>query len=409
MTFAEKQKQYADILVTLGVNVQSGQELVVRCDTAAAPFARIVTAAAYTAGAREVIVHFRDDKISRMRYEYAPTDVFTSVPEWESEGMNYYAARGAAFLSIVSEDPEAFKGVDPQKLAARNVAADEAFRPYYERMDKNELQWCVAAAASPEWARKVFPDRSEESAVAALWEAIFRAVRIGGNVQEKWTEHGESLKKRCAFLNEKQFKKLRYQNGLGTDFTVGLVENHIWTGGAEQTKTGVTFFANMPTEEVFTMPHCEQAEGVLKSSLPLSYQGSVIRNFTLRFHDGKVVEYHAEEGEETLKMILEADDGSRRLGEIALVPYNSPISQSGILFLQTLFDENAACHFALGQCYPNTMRDGEKLNREDLRAIGGNYAINHVDFMVGTADLSITGINASGDETLIFENGGWAF
>lgn len=408
MTFTEKQQQYARLLVKLGVNVQPGQELVVRCTAETAPFVRLVAKAAYEAGAKEVIVHFGDEILTRLRYENAPMEVFESVPAWEAESMNYYAARGAAFLSIVSDDPEAMKGVDHTKIAARTVAADAAFRPYYERMDKNELQWCVAAVPSPVWAKRVFPEKSEEDAVAALWKAIFKTVRVGENAEEKWQEHGRLLAEHSRKLNEKQFKKLHYHNSLGTDFTVGLAQNHIWAGGMDTTAGGVTFFANMPTEEVFTMPDCEQAEGVLKSALPLSHQGSLIRNFTLVFHEGKVVEYHAEEGEETLKMILDTDEGSKRLGEVALVPYDSPISQSGILFLQTLFDENASCHFALGQCYPNNMQGGELLSKEELREKGGNCAMNHVDFMVGTSDLTIAGIAADGTETVIFKDGRWA-
>lgn len=408
MTFTEKQQQYARLLVKLGVNVQPGQELVVRCTAETAPFVRLVAKAAYEAGAKEVIVHFGDEILKRLRYENAPMEVFESVPAWEAESMNYYAARGAAFLSIVSDDPEAMKGVDHTKIAARTVAADAAFRPYYERMDKNELQWCVAAVPSPVWAKRVFPEKSEEDAVAALWRAIFKTVRVGENAEEKWQEHGRLLAEHSRKLNEKRFKKLHYHNSLGTDFTVGLAQDHIWAGGMDTTAGGVTFFANMPTEEVFTMPDCEQAEGVLKSALPLSHQGSLIRNFTLVFHEGKVVEYHAEEGEETLKMILDTDEGSKRLGEVALVPYDSPISQSGILFLQTLFDENASCHFALGQCYPNNMQGGELLSKEELREKGGNCAMNHVDFMVGTSDLTIAGIAADGTKTVIFKDGSWA-
>lgn len=408
MTFTEKQRQYAMLLVKLGVNIQPGQELVLRCAAETAPFARLVAKAAYEAGAREVITHFKDEVLTRLRYENAPIDVFASIPAWEAESLNYYAARGAAFLSIVSDDPEALKGVDHEKLGTRVRAADEAFRPFYERMDKNELQWCVAAVPSAGWAKKVFPEKSEEDAVAALWKAIFSAVRIGKDAEEQWQAHGVNLAARSAMLNEKQFKKLRYRNSLGTDFTVGLVPNHIWAGGADTSAGGVTFFANMPTEEVFTMPHCEQAEGVLKSALPLSHEGSLIKNFTLVFHEGKVVEYHAEEGEESLRMILEADEGSKRLGEVALVPHGSPISQSGILFLQTLFDENASCHFALGQCYPNNMKDGEMMERDALREKGGNFAMNHVDFMIGTSDLTVTGIDADGNETPIFVNGNWA-
>ena len=408
MNMKEKQQKYAELLVKLGVNVQKNQELVIRCAADVAPFARLVAKAAYECGAREVIVHFRDDQLSRLRYEYAPLEVFEQIPAWEAESMNYYAARGAAFLSIVSEDPEALKGVDSKKMMARTIASDEAFRGYYDRMNKNELQWCVAAVPSAEWAVRVFPDKSEDEAVEALWEAIFAATRVQENGEELWQKHGELLAKRCALLNEKQFVSLHYQNSLGTDFTVGLVENHVWAGGSDKTVQGVPFFANMPTEEVFTMPHCEKAEGVLKSALPLSHQGSMIKNFTLHFHEGKVVDCHAEEGEETLRMILDTDEGSKRLGEVALVPYDSSISNTGILFLETLFDENASCHFALGQCYPNNMKGGEFMEKEELRSRGGNDAKNHVDFMVGTADLTITGIDKDGNETLLFKNGNWS-
>lgn len=408
MTFLEKQQQYAELLVKLGLNVQPGQEVVVRCAADAVGFARLVAKAAYAAGAREVITHFRDEVLTKLRYDNAPLEVFENIPDWEGESMNHYAERGAAFLSIVSEDPEAMKGVDHAKMAARTKAADVAFKGYYERMDKSELQWCVAAVPSAGWAKKVFPDKCEEDAVAALWDAIFAAVRVGNNAEASWRAHSKSLIERSKLLNAKQFKELHYTNSLGTNFSVGLVDNHIWAGGAEDTASGVTFIANMPTEEIFTMPHCEKAEGILKSALPLSHMGSMIKNFTLLFHEGKVIDFSAEEGEDTLRMILETDEGSRRLGEVALIPHNSPISNTGILFLQTLFDENASCHFALGQCYPNTMKGGELLSKEELRAKGGNDAMNHVDFMVGTSDLTITGIDADGNETLLFKNGNWA-
>lgn len=408
MTFLEKQQQYAELLVKLGLNVQKDQELVIRCAAEAVGFARLVAKAAYAAGAREVITQFRDEVLTKLRYENAPLEVFETIPEWEGESMNYYAARGAAFLSIVSEDPEAMKGIDSAKMMARNKASHTAFKGYYDRMDKSELQWCVAAVPSAGWAKKVFPDKCEEDAVAALWEAIFTAVRVGKDAEAKWIAHSRSLRERSKLLNRKQFKELHYTNSLGTDFSVGLVDHHIWAGGSEETASGVTFIANMPTEEIFTMPHCEKAEGVLKSALPLSHMGSMIKNFTLLFHEGKVIDFSAEEGEDTLRMILETDEGSRRLGEVALIPYDSPISNTGVLFLNTLFDENASCHFALGRCYPNTMQGGELLSNEELRAKGGNDAMNHVDFMIGTSDLTITGIDEDGNETLLFKNGNWA-
>ena len=288
-------------------------------------------------------------------------------------------------------------------------ANDKALEPYYKRMVSSQVQWVVAAVPGKEWACQVFPEKSVTEAVASLWEAIFCAVRIQDNdAVEAWKEHDAILTEKCEILNQYQFTKLHYKNGAGTDFYVGLVKNHIWEGGSEVSGAGVRFIANMPTEEVFTMPDYRKAEGKVVSSRPLSYRGNLIKEFSLTFHEGKVVDFDAKEGYDALKQLLETDEGSKSLGEVALVPYASPISEMGILFYNTLFDENAACHLALGECYPTTVHGGEKMDEEELHQIGGNHSINHVDFMIGTADMMITGMTEDGKEIPIFKDGNWA-
>lgn len=405
----QKQLQkYAELAVKTGVHLKEGQELVVQCSVDNADFCRMVVKCAYDAGASDVYVRWKDDPTARMRYEYTDISYFENPPEWASASYNYYARRHAGIINILSSDPEAFKGVDSAKILAATKASHEATREFDEIMDKNELQWNIVAVPSPSWAKKVFPDLPEEEAVEKLWAAIFTACRMNEeNPVKAWETHSKTLAEKSAFLNQKQFVSLHYSNSLGTDFTVGLPKNHIWMGGGDRTVSGRDYFPNMPTEEVFTMPHMEQADGVVKSALPLSFQGSLIQNFSLTFQNGKVVDFSAEEGYDTLKRILDTDEGSRHLGEVALVPYDSPISNMKILFYNTLFDENASCHLALGACYPNTVKGGETLSKEELKQLGGNDSINHVDFMIGTADLRIVGREKDGTETIIFENGNW--
>ncbi len=405
----KKAEEYARLVVRVGVNVQPGQEVVIRCPVEHFEFGRLLCREAYEAGAAEVVMRWEDAPCSRQFYLHASEENLAQIPEWKAESYNYYARRGACHISVGGGDPEAYKGVDPQRMHRYEAAMDEAVKTYYAKMMASEIPWTVVAVPQRQWAARVFPGLDSDEAMKRLWEMILRAVRVDGtDAVRAWEEHDRFLKGKCRMLNDYAFEKLHYQNSIGTDFTVGLVKNHVWEGGSEVSGTGVTFEANMPTEEIFTMPDCRVAEGTLVSALPLSYRGNLIRNFSLTFHEGQVVDYQAQEGQETLRSILEADEGSRRLGEVALVPYDSPISQMKTLFYNTLFDENASCHFALGRCYPTTMKGGEKLGGEELLAAGGNASMNHVDFMVGTADLRITGILPGGEEILLFENGNWA-
>lgn len=404
----EKIREYARLVVRTGVNVQPGQEIVIKCPAEHFEFARLLIEEAYKAGAGEVIMQWSDSVEARLYYENVSEEVLSAVPQWKADSLNYYAKRGAGFISVSGSDPESFKGVDPKRMQLHSAAMDKALEEYYKLMMSSQVPWTVAAVPQKQWAKKVFPALTQEEAMRSLWERILQAVRIGEkDAVEEWAAHDRFLKEKCRMLNEYGFEKLHYSNGIGTDFTVGLVKNHIWEGGSEKAGTGTVFEANMPTEEIFTMPDKRIAEGTLVSALPLSHQGNLIRNFKLVFREGQVVDYSAEEGLETLKAILEGDEGSKRLGEVALVPYSSPISRMKTLFYNTLFDENASCHFALGECYPTTVQGGAQMSEEELSAIGGNFSMNHVDFMVGTADLTVTGIKENGERVILFENGDW--
>ena len=408
MNFQQKLEEYARLVIRSGINVQKDQEVVINAPVDCAPFTRLMVKEAYEAGAKEVIVHWKDDLINRYKFDYAPLEVFEEIPEWRAESYNLYAKRGAAFISISSSDPEILKGVPSEKLIANSKASEKALTFYRNKMMSSEVQWNVVAIPEKAWAKKVFPNLSTEDAMEKLWEAIFTALRIGdGNTVEKWVSHDNNLSDKCKKLNEYQFKKLHYKNQLGTDFIVGLVDNHKWEGGSEVAGNGARFLANMPTEEVFTMPHKDIGEGKVVSSMPLSYQGNLIENFSLTFKEGKVIDFSAEKGYDTLKDMLSMDEGALHLGEVALVPFDSPISNMDILFYNTLFDENASCHFALGRCYPTNVVGGTQLDDEGLQAIGGNTSMIHVDFMVGTSDLQITGITESGEEIPVFRDGNW--
>ena len=411
MTFEEKKEEYARLIVKIGVHVRKGQTVFLSCPVECYAFGRLVARYAYEEGAEQVYVEYEDDVLKKYKLDHAPLSVFESYPEWEALKKNTMAKTDVAFLHLIGSDPEAFKGADGKKLAAGMKAAHEALKDYYKLQSTMGFKWSIAAVPTKAWAVRVFPENNGDVAVTRLWDAIFGSVRIGdGPSIEKWMEHANDLHQKCKAMNGFRFKTLHYENSLGTDFTVGLVKNHIWEGGADiDKKDGGRFFANMPTEEIFTMPDMRKAEGRLVASLPLSYRGNLIDRFEFTFHEGKVTEYKAEKGLEALKMLLESDEGSLRLGECALVPYPCPVSEQGILFLETLFDENAACHFALGACYETNVKGGESMTEEELREVGANQSMNHVDFMVGTEDLRITGTTEDGREITVFENGTWAF
>ncbi len=406
MAFKENLQEYARIIASLGVNVTSDKYVVVRCPIEAAELGRMVEEECFRLGARDVIMMWDDERAARIRVDYAALENFQTMPEWKAESRNYYAREGCVSIAIVAEDPDIFAGADSEKMMASTLAARKGLKEFYKIMDEGGVRWTVVAYPNEAWAMKVFPNETPANAVKKLWAAIFKTVRIGrGDVVKKWKRHDRMLKRRAKVLNTERFVALRMKNSLGTDFTVALADGHIWKGGSEKCRDKVSYFPNMPTEEIFTMPDCRKAEGKVYSAMPLSYQGELIDKFWLEFRDGKVVSHGAELGLRALDRLLDTDEGSRRLGEVALIPYDSPISNLGILFYNTLFDENASCHLALGECYPDTMKGGEKLSEEELLARGGNRSANHVDFMIGTADMEIIGIKADGTEVKVFENG----
>lgn len=409
MNFQDKLQAYAKLIACWGVHVEPGQTVVLQCPVNCQNFARLVVRELYEAGAKDVVIHWVDDEIARMRYEYAPLEVLEDFPQWRVDSRLIYVKEGAAYISISGSDPEAFKGVDAIKMIAANKASSAANKEFFDMMMRSTFKWNVSAVPTAAWAKKVFPECSESEAMEKLWEAIFHTLRIGyGDTVELWKAHGELLGEKCRLLNDYQFKTLHYTNSIGTNFYVDLPKHHRWEGGADTAPNGIKYFANMPTEEVFTMPDRLSARGTLVSALPLVYEGCLIKDFTLTFDQGKVVAYHAAEGEDILKRLLEKDEGSAYLGEVALVPVTSPVRAEGVMFYNTLFDENAACHLALGACYPTNIEGGAAMTEEELKAAGGNVSSLHEDFMVGTDDLSITGTTWDGKEVQIFKNGNWA-
>lgn len=403
-------KKYAKLAIYQGVNVQKNQTLVISSPIECAKFTRMLVEEAYIKGAKEVVVQWNDELTGKLKYKYSPMEVFETIPEWVKESRLSYAKEGACFLSISASDPELLKDVDPKKVATFRKASSIASREFSSRLMSNENAWSIVSIPTVGWAKKVFPNVSEDEAVEKLWNAIFKIVRVDSQDPVKaWEEHKNTLKKNMDFLNSKRFKSLHYTNSLGTDLIIQLPEKHLWAGGAEFTQDGTEFIANMPTEEIFSMPKKTGVNGKVVSSMPLNYGGNLINNFSLTFKDGKVVDFSAEEGYETLKNLLDTDEGAKYLGEVALVPYNSPISNSNIIFFNTLYDENASCHLAFGKAYSLCIKDGEKMSEEELLKEGANDSLTHVDFMIGTKDLQITGTTYDNEKFDIFVNGNWAF
>ena len=404
----EKLREYAQLLVEIGVNIRKGQNLVISAPVECAYFARMCAKAAYAAGCREVIMNWRDDVLAREKYLHAADDVFDTVPEWSKRFYNDYAEEGAAWLSISASDPENLKGVASDRIIRSQRSSSEAIRPFYRGQMANNFPWCIASIPIPSWAEKVFPGC--EDAVDRLWDAIFTAVRITGDgtAVEKWRQHLSILDQRTEKLNRYRFASLRYTNSLGTDLTIRLPEKHLWASGGSVTPKGQNFIANIPTEEIFTAPLREGIDGVVYASLPLCHDGNIIDKFSFVVEKGKIVEVRAERGEETLKAAVTVDEGASYFGEVALVPYDSPISNQKILFYHTLFDENASCHLAFGEAYNECVEGGGAMEKEELKALGLNDSITHVDFMVGTADLSIVGTTHDGREIPVFVDGNFA-
>lgn len=402
-------KKYAELVVKVGVNIQKDQTLIVNSPIECVEFVREITETAYKCGARDVQVRWKDDKLTRIKYLNAPEEIFEEFPDWQKEFYLSYAREGAAFLSIAASDPEALKGVDPNRMVKAEKATDAAIKEYVDRMMNDKNPWCVVSMPTKKWAQKVFPNVSEEEATQKLGEAIAKTIRLNEkDPVDAWMKHKDNMIKNAEFLNKHNFKYLKYKNSLGTDLKIELPEGHMWLAASSKTPEGIEFIPNMPTEEVFTLPKKTGVNGKVVSSKPLNYNGNLIENFSLTFKDGRVVDFTAEKGYENLKSMIETDDGAHYLGEVALVPYDSPISNSNILFYNTLFDENASCHLAVGKAYPTCIKGGSDMSKEELEASDVNDSITHVDFMVGTSDLSIIGVTESGEEVTVFKDGNFA-
>ena len=397
----------ARLAVKVGANVQEGQNVVVRTSTDTVEIAREVAKEAYAAGARRVFMEWGDEFVTREYLLNASDETIQDIPEFMVQKYRYYVETGAAFISVSSPIPGLQKDVDPAKSSKSMVATSKAISFWREHMMGNKSQWTIIAAPNAIWAKQVFPKLSEEDAVEALWDAIFNASRVyeGKDPIAAWDAHNEVLLAHNKVLNDFNFKHLHFKNSIGTDLIVELVKDHVWAGGGEHAANGTYFNPNIPTEETFTMPYKLGTKGKVVSAKPLNYQGKLIENFWLRFEDGKVVDFGAEKEETTLKALLDTDEGSRYIGEIALISHESPISDTNILFLNTLFDENASCHMALGRAYPMNIKGGIGAPIAELEKRGYNNSMNHVDFMFGNEDMEIVGTTYDGKEVKVFEKG----
>lgn len=401
-------EKYAALAVKVGVNVQQGQTVVVMAPITAAPLVRLIASKAYEAGAKNVHVEYNDEELSLIKYKQAPDEAFSEYPMFRAKAWEDFVEQGAAFITIYSPNPDLLNDVDPNRVAAASKAASTALSGYRSSLMNHTNAWSLLSYATPGWAAKVFPDSSPEDAVQKLWERIIDATRIGlEDPIGAWKDHNAKLLQMVEVLNNKRYKQLQYE-APGTSLTVELPEGHIWLGGSKANAKGIFFNPNMPTEEVFTMPNKDGVNGTVRSTKPLNYNGQVINGFSLTFKDGKVIEHSAEQGYEALTHLLNTDDGARHLGEIALVPHDSPISNSNVTFFNTLYDENASCHLALGQAYPVNLKGGTKMSPEELLAHGANRSLTHEDFMIGSPDMNIDGVTQDGKREPIFRNGNWA-
>ncbi|EGP5478716.1 aminopeptidase [Enterococcus faecium] len=406
--FNELLKKYARLIAETGVATEKGHTVVLQISVDQVPLARLITQEAYKLGAAEVIVQWTDDQIQREFLLHAATDRIEDVPQSKIVQADEWLEKGASRISVVSADPDAFAGLDSHRVATYQAAAGKALMNLRKATQANKVSWTVVAAAGKQWAAKVFPDLPEEEQVDALWDQIFKTTRVyEEDPVLAWKKHDEKLAKKAEELNQEQFSALHY-TAPGTDIIIGLPKNHLWEGAGSYNARGEKFMANMPTEEVFTAPDSHRVDGYISSTKPLSYAGTIISGMKFTFKDGKVVDFSAEQGEDVLEKLLDTDEGARRLGEVALVPDPSPISQSGIIFFNTLFDENASNHLALGSAYAFSVKGGTEMSDEELAEAGLNRSQTHVDFMVGSDKMDIDGIREDGSTVPIFRNGDWA-
>ena len=408
-------RKYAEAVVKVGLNLRPGQRLIMTNATArgvpppARPFVHEVAKAAYAAGARYVDIIWGDEEMMRIRLQYAPADSLSDYPKWHVNGIMNMIKNGDALLSIYANDPDVYRGLDADRVAAMQKAHLQNYETISMQVTRNAVNWCVVAAASPAWAAKIFPDLKPKEAEEKLWQAIFETTRVTQpDPVAAWQEHIRSLKKRSGYMQAKNYTALHYKSP-GTDFTFGLPRGHKWISAQSLAENGVVFTANMPTEEVFTLPDRQRADGTVAATFPLSYSGTLIEDFGVTFENGRIVKVNARKNEAILNKLIDTDEGSKRLGEVALVPASSPIARRGHLFYNTLFDENASCHIAIGRAYRFTLTGGEELTDEEFNAAGGNTSLTHVDFMIGSPQMDIDGICEDGTREPVMRQGEWAF
>jgi aminopeptidase len=409
LSFEQKLDRLAEVAVRIGLGLREGQELVLTAPTDALPLVRRITEHAYKAGAKLVTTFFSDDATTLARYQHAPEDSFDYAPAWYFDAIATAFKSGAARMAVAGANPALLAQQDPNKVSRANIAVSKAYKPAMELITRHEINWTIVAGATPAWAALVFPNDPPELALDKLWNAIFFSSRItSADPVAEWKQHGENLKKRVDFLNNKRFHSLRFHSDDGkTDLIVGLADQHLWAGGGTTAGNGIYCQPNIPTEECFTTPHKNRVNGVVSASKPLSHQGTLIENIHCTFKDGKIVKATATAGEAALNKLISTDEGARMLGEVALVPHNSPIAQSGILFWSTLFDENAASHIALGQAYSTCLIGGEKMSNEELAALGANESLIHVDWMIGGPTMNVDGVTAEGIAEPLMRSGDW--
>ena len=405
--FEQNLDRLAEVAVRVGLGLAPGQEIVMTATLDSLPLARRITEYAYKAGASLVTTLFTDEESTLLRFRYGRESSFDIAPAWLYEAMGQAFRSGAARLAITGNNPSLLSQEDPEKVSRVNRATSKAYRPALELITRHEINWTIVACATPAWAAAVFPSLPPDEALSRLWQAIFAASRADKqDAVMAWKKHDASLHSRADRLNDKRYSALHFY-GPGTDLRVGLADDHLWLGGGSTARNGLYCIPNMPTEEVFTTPHKERVEGRVTSTKPLSHQGTIIDGISVRFESGRIIEAHAARGDEVLQQMIATDEGARHLGEVSLVPHSSPIASSGLLFMNTLFDENAACHIALGQAYSMCFKDGEKLNQEQLASRGANNSLIHVDWMIGSSRIDVDGITASGRSEPVMRSGEW--
>ena len=401
-------RNYARLIARTGVNIQKKQEVIIRCDLDQPEFIKILVDECYKAGAGEVTVRWDYQPLKKLHFRHCSVTTLGTVKKWEEERLKYYADVLPCMIYIISEDPDGLKGINQEKMAKAMQKSYPIIKPYRDAME-NKYQWCIAAVPGAAWAKKMFPDLPKGKAIEKLWEEILKTSRVDDDPIAAWEKHNKDLHDRCEYLNGLGIDKLIYKGTNGTDLTIGLIEDSVFRGGRDTSLQGITYNPNIPSEECFISPKKGIAEGIVYSTKPLSYQGQIIDNFSVRFENGKAVEVHAEKNEELLKYMISMDEGAAYLGECAFVPVDSPISESGLLFYETLFDENAACHLALGTGFADSIKDFDKYTLEECREKGINESMIHVDFMIGFDGLDIDAVTRDGKTVPIFRKGTWAF